>query len=79
VLFVIATPFLGVLAYLIVRGNRMQVLTVRFALPVQGGADARRDVLTRKQVDGLARLAEQRDQGSITAAEYVARREDLLA
>ena len=79
VLFVVATPFLGVLVYLIVRGSRMQLLTVRFALPVQGGPAERRDALTREQVEGLAHLAEQRDQGLITAAEYVEQREDLIA
>ncbi|MFN8034431.1 MAG: SHOCT domain-containing protein [Acidimicrobiia bacterium] len=76
VLFVVFAPLLGVLVYVIARGNRMQPLALRFWLPAPG--PPRREVLTRDQVDALARLAEQRDQQLISAAEYRAQREEIL-
>jgi hypothetical protein len=78
VLFVIALPFIGVLVYLIVHGDEMQMPTLRFGLPTADDSAGPRSVLTRAQVDALAHLNEQRDQGLISAAEYVSRREDIL-
>jgi hypothetical protein len=80
VLFVIAFPFLGVLVYLIARGSRMQMRSLRVVLPDigVGQREQPRLVLSPETVQELARIAEQRDQGLLTADEYVQRRAELL-
>jgi hypothetical protein len=79
VLFVIAAPYLGVLVYLIARGSQMQPIIVRFGLPTaDNSASLLPPVLTHEQVEALALVAERRDQGLITAAEYVAQRQEIL-
>ena len=79
ILLVIVLPYLGVLVYLIARGSRMQPIMVRFGLPAPDNtAQIQAAVLTHEQVEALAALAERRDQGLITAAEYVSQRAAIL-
>jgi hypothetical protein len=77
ILFLVVAPYLGVFVYLIVRGNRMTPLTVRFGMP--RAAPAPLPVLTRAQVEALDRLNAERDAKAISAAEYRTRREAILA
>ena len=80
VLFLVIAPFLGVFVYLIARGNRMTPLSVRLGMPTRDASAASpRAVLTRKQVDEIARLNAERDQKLVSAAEYRARRAEILA
>lgn len=80
-LFVIVLPFLGVLVYLISRGNSMQE---------RGMAEAaNREAATRQYIqeaagttsaaDELAKLAALRDQGVLTSEEFAAQKAALLA
>jgi len=79
VLFVIVLPYLGVFVYLIARGSRMRPIMVRFGLPAPDDtAQIQAAVLTHEQVVALADVAQRRDQGLITAAEYVAQRAEIL-
>jgi len=78
VLFVIAVPYLGVLAYLIARGSKMRPIVVRFGLPSHESAPALPAVLTHDQVQALAVVAERRDQGLLTAEQYIQQRADIL-
>jgi hypothetical protein len=72
VLFVAVLPIVGILAYLIVRGDKLrahqnQALTDQEAFRhyVQHGGGGR-----QSKTDELARLAELRDRGDISADEY---------
>jgi hypothetical protein len=76
-LFVVVLPYLGVFVYIITRGSRMHSLHVGLPGPVP--ASEPRSVLTRAQVDTLARLNEERDQGLIDAEAYRTGREQILA
>ncbi|MGZ4689553.1 MAG: PLDc N-terminal domain-containing protein [Acidimicrobiia bacterium] len=79
VLFVIVLPYLGVFAYLVARGRHMQPVGAWLGLRSPTGRTAReRAVLTRRQVDAIAALGAERDEGRITAAEYRTRREQIL-
>ena len=80
VLFLVMAPYLGVFVYLIARGNHLSPFGIRFGLPTAAGsASRRREVLTRDQVDAIARLNAERDQQLISAAEYRNRRNEILA
>jgi hypothetical protein len=73
VLLVIVLPIIGILAYLIVRGDRMLVHRTRTAHEERVRFD--RDVqhlvgMPRTKADEIARLAELRDRGEITAGEF---------
>jgi Short C-terminal domain/Phospholipase_D-nuclease N-terminal len=80
-LFVIVLPFLGVLVYLISRGNSMQERGLAEA--------ANREAATRQYIqeaagtssaaDELAKLAALRDQGVLTSEEFAAQKAALLA
>ena len=78
VLFLVLAPYFGVFVYLIARGNRMIPVSVRFGLPTRN-ASAERRVLTHEQVDAIARLSGERDRRLISAEEYRARRDEILA
>jgi ABC-type multidrug transport system fused ATPase/permease subunit len=82
VLFVIVLPFLGVLIYLIARGGKMQERAMREA--------EQRDVATREYIrsaadseastsDEIAKLAQLRDEGTLTEDEFQAQKAKLLA
>jgi len=82
--FVLILPYLGVLVYLIARGSQMQERAMDEA--------ARRDEATRKYIqqaagsggsassaDEIAKLAQLRDQGHLTEAEFAAQKAKILA
>jgi hypothetical protein len=72
VIFVVLTPYIGVLVYLIVRGGKMQENQMQAA---QAQDAAMRDYIrsasgTGSAADELARLADLRDRGVIDADEF---------
>jgi len=83
--FVLVLPYLGVLVYLIARGGQMQERAMDEA--------ARREEATRKYIqqaaggsagaassaDEIAKLAQLRDQGHLTEAEFAAQKAKILA
>lgn len=82
ILFVVVLPYLGVFVYLISRGGSMQ----------ERGAQemARREQATRQYIqqaagsggsaaDEVAKLAQLRDQGHLTDAEFAAQKAKILA
>lgn len=82
-LFVIVVPWLGVLIYLIARGDSMQERAIRDA--------TKREQATRQYIqevattggassaDELTKLAQLRDSGVISAEEFAAQKAKLLA
>ena len=75
-LFVVLLPYLGVFVYIVVRGSRMHSLQVGLPGPVPSSEP--RAVLSREQVDALARLNAARDGDTIDAATYRTRRAEIL-
>jgi hypothetical protein len=81
-LFVIVTPFLGVLIYLIARGKSMQERSIKDATDAEA---ARRDYIRQtagtsaSTADELSKLAALKDQGVLTAQEFEAQKAALLA
>ena len=82
VIFVIILPFLGVLIYLIARGGKMQERAMREA--------EQRDAATREYIrsaadsqastsDEIAKLAQLRDEGTLSEEEFQAQKAKLLA
>lgn len=81
IIFVLLVPLIGVLAYLIFRGDKMRAHQGRFFEPPaswQANAPARRGD-AHDVVESLARLAELRDRGDITAEQYRSLRDEILA
>ena len=82
-LFVLFIPLIGVLVYLIARGGKMQDRAVRQAQ--QQDADARRYIqqaaaeAPASSADQLAKLADLRDRGVITAEEFDREKAKVLA
>ncbi len=81
VIFVIIFPFLGILAYLIFRGDKMRAHQVQavtdqeamfrhYAQHASGGH--------RSKTEELARLAELRDRGDVTADEFQQLKREIL-
>lgn len=81
VLAVIVVPWLGVLLYLILRGDSMQERGRKAAEALQEAQKAYiRDAAgTASTADELAKLAELRDKGVITEEEFAAQKAKLLA
>ncbi|OHV31818.1 MULTISPECIES: SHOCT domain-containing protein [Pseudofrankia] len=80
-LFVLVLPFLGILAYLVVRGQSMADRNARQLQEQRGMVNAYiRDVAggTNKEVDDLARLSGLKASGDITAAEFERAKEKIL-
>jgi hypothetical protein len=79
VLFIIVLPFLGVLAYLLIRGGSMHE---RSAQAAAAQDDALRAYIQQAggagTADELAKLAQLRDSGVITATEFDAQKARLL-
>jgi predicted PurR-regulated permease PerM len=78
---VLVLPFLGILAYLVARGQSMADRSARQLQDQRGLVDAYiRDVAggTHKDVDDLARLSGLKASGDITAAEYQRAKEKIL-
>ncbi len=78
-LFVILTPWLGVLAYLIIRGDSMHERSAEVALKF---AEAQRAYLHHiggvSTADELIKLTELKEKGIITEAQYETQKAKLL-
>jgi hypothetical protein len=83
VIFVIVLPFLGVLMYLIVRGRHMQERAARSAARQQQEfRDYVQDAAGGSAVnaaDQLSKLADLKDRGLLTDAEFQAEKAKILA
>jgi membrane protease subunit (stomatin/prohibitin family) len=80
VIFVVILPWLGILIYLIARGSGMQKRAVEQA---QANAaqfqDYVRQTAGTSSVDELAKLADLKNKGVLTDAEFEAQKAKLLA
>jgi Short C-terminal domain/Phospholipase_D-nuclease N-terminal len=80
VLFVVIIPFIGVLVYLIARGSEMQERAARQAQRQdQEFSDYVRQSAGTSSADQLAKLADLRDRGVITAEEFEREKAKVLA
>jgi predicted membrane channel-forming protein YqfA (hemolysin III family) len=80
VIFVIVLPWLGVLVYLIARGNGMAQRSYDQAVEQDQAARAYiQDAAGVSTADEIKKLAELQAAGTITAAEYEAAKAKLLA
>ncbi len=79
VLFVIVMPWLGVLAYLIVRGDGMQKRTMEM---IEKAGNQQREYIQHvagvSTADELTKLADLKEKGVITDAEFEAQKAKLL-
>jgi len=79
VLFVIIIPWLGVLTYILIRGNGMEERNMQ---AVADAADKQRayiqDVAGTSTADELSKLAELKEKGVINDAEFEAQKAKLL-
>ena len=80
-LFVVFLPVLGVLSYLIAEGDNMTRRSVQQAQAIQDANKAyiREAAGATSVADELAKLAELRDAGTISADEFEAQKARLLA
>jgi len=80
-LFVLLIPLIGVLVYLIARGGRMQERTAQEAQQQdrQFRAYVQEAAGSQSSADQLAKLADLRDRGVITAAEFETQKAKVLA
>ena len=81
VLFVIILPFLGILVYLIARGGGMHERAADQAAREQKAIDSyvKQTVGSSGSADQLAKLADLKEKGVITDAEFDAQKAKLLA
>jgi hypothetical protein len=81
VLFVIILPFLGVLVYLIARGGKMHERAAEQAAQQQQAFDAyvKQAAGAGSTTDELAKLADLKQSGAITDAEFEAQKAKILA
>jgi ABC-type multidrug transport system fused ATPase/permease subunit len=81
VLFVIILPFLGVLVYLIARGGKMHERAAEQAAQQQKAFDAyvKQTAASGSSTDELAKLADLKEKGAITDAEFDAQKGKILA
>jgi len=81
VLFVIIFPFLGVLVYLIARGGKMHERAAQQAIHQQQAFDAyvKQAAGSSSSVDDLSKLADLKEKGVITDAEFESQKAKLLA
>ena len=79
VLFIIVIPWLGVLCYLVIRGRGMEERSVRTLADAE---DVRRayiqNIAGSSTADELSKLAELKDNGVISDAEFEAQKVKLL-
>lgn len=81
VLFVILLPIVGILAYLIFRGDRMRAHQVHAIADQEAMFDRFMDTTGRSRsskVDELARLAQLRDRGDISPEEFQRLKAEIL-
>jgi hypothetical protein len=80
VIFVVVLPFLGTFVYLIVRGGSMHERDVRAAQHQQAAMTAYfRHAAGTSNADQLTKLAELKDKGLLTDAEFASEKAKLLA
>ena len=81
VLFVIILPFLGILVYLIARGGKMHERAEQAAQQQQQAFDdyEKQTAGAGNSVDQLAKLADLKQSGAITDAEFEAQKAKLLS
>ncbi len=81
VIFVIILPFLGVFVYLIARGGKMHERAAAAAQQQQQAFDSyvQQAAGAGSTADQLAKLADLKDKGTITEAEFAAEKAKLLA
>jgi hypothetical protein len=81
VIFVIVLPFLGIFVYLIARGGKMHEHAAEAAQQQQQAMDSyiKQAAGTSGSVDQLAKLADLKDKGVITQAEFDSQKAKLLA
>jgi len=81
VFFLVFLPFLGVLLYLIVRGNGMRDRTIKAQVDAKKEFDSyvREQAQTGSPADELHRLAELKDKGALSAEEFDRAKSKLLA
>ncbi len=82
VIFVIVLPFLGIFVYLIARGGKMQERAVQQATQQQEAFDAYVKEAAGTGTDSteqLAKLADLKQQGVITDAEFESQKAKILA
>ncbi len=81
VFFIIILPFLGVLVYLIARGGKMHERAAEQAAQQQKAFDAyvKQTAGSGSTADDLAKLADLKQQGVITDAEFESQKAKLLA
>ena len=78
-IFVLLLPFLGVLVYLIARGNKMQEHRIKDATDAQNQMDAYiKQTAGSSTADELAKLADLKSKGTISDADYEAAKAKLL-
>ncbi len=79
VLFVIILPFLGILVYLIARGGKMQERALAAAKEQQQAMDTYiKETAGSGSADELAKLADLKEKGVITQAEFDSQKAKLL-
>ncbi len=80
VIFVIVLPFLGILVYLVARGGKMQQRSLDQAQRQKDAFDAqvRQAAGASGGVDELAKLADLKEKGVLTDAEFQAQKAKLL-
>ncbi|MBS1894887.1 MAG: SHOCT domain-containing protein [Actinobacteria bacterium] len=81
VFFLVFLPFLGVLIYLIVRGNGMRDRTIKEQADAKQHFDSyvREQAQSASPAEELGKLAELKDKGAISAEEFDAAKAKLLA
>jgi hypothetical protein len=81
VFFIIILPFLGVLIYLIARGGKMHERAAEQAVQQQKAFDAyvKQTAGSGSTADDLAKLADLKQQGVISDAEFEAQKAKILA
>ncbi len=77
----IVVPFLGILIYLIARGGKMQERAAAQAKRRNDalGAQVRQAAGSSSSVDELAKLADLKEKGALTDAEFQAQKAKLLS
>ncbi len=79
IIFVIVTPFLGVLIYLIANGGKMQERSMEAAVAQQKAQQAYiQQVAGSSSADELAKLAKLHQDGVLSADEFAAQKAKLL-
>jgi hypothetical protein len=79
VIFVIVLPFLGILVYLIARGGKMQERALQAAQQQQQMMDKYiKETASSGSADELAKLADLKEKGVITQAEFDSQKAKLL-